>query len=517
MLSQTFLLGLLFLLLFCFALLRVFHKLWLEPIRVQKMMAAQGIKGPPYRFLHGATQEILRMRKEAMETPMDSLSHDIFPRIHPHVHTWVNTYGPNYLSWSGPQPVLVITEPEMIKDILNNKDKNYLKIKPRNFAKKMVGDGIVAAEGEKWAKLRKLANHSFHGESLKRYVPAILDGVHVMLEKWKHHEGKEIEVYDEFIVLASEVISRTAFGSSYVQGRNIFAMLKRLGVLLSINEHRVRFPGISKFWKTADEIESEKLEKGMRDAILQMIQKREEEIVSGKLDGFGDDFLGLLMHAYRDQDRGKRITIDNVIDECKTFYLAGQETTSTLLTWVLFLLAVHTDWQEEARKEVLNVFGQEDPYYDGIAKLKTMTMIINETLRLYPPAAQLSRQVNNEVRLGKLIIPANTQCFIACLKIHHDPQIWGEDAHLFKPDRFSEGVAKAIKSNPATFLPFGMGPRNCVGTNFSNTEAKIALSMILQRYSFTLSPGYVHSPALLITVIPQHGVHVILHPFTTTM
>ncbi|KAK4786024.1 hypothetical protein SAY86_002713 [Trapa natans] len=92
MLSQTFLLGLLFLLLFCFALLRVFHKLWLGPIRVQKMMAAQGIKGPPYRFLPGTTEEILRMRKEDMETPMDSLSHDISLRIQPHVHTWVNTY-----------------------------------------------------------------------------------------------------------------------------------------------------------------------------------------------------------------------------------------------------------------------------------------------------------------------------------------------------------------------------------------------------------------------------------------
>lgn len=82
------------------------------------------------------------------------------------------------------------------------------------------------------------------------------------------------------------------------------------------------------------------------------------------------------MQAYLEQDRSKRITIDDLVDECKTFYVAGQETTNTMLTWTLFLLANHTDWQEEARKEVLDVFGQEDPYYDGITKLKTVRNLL---------------------------------------------------------------------------------------------------------------------------------------------
>nr|AZZ89574.1 cytochrome P450 monooxygenase [Lagerstroemia speciosa] len=505
------LLGLSLLFLFL-ALVRAVYKLWWVPIRLQRLMAAQGIKGPPYRFLHGNTKEILRMRKEAMERPMDHLSHDILPRIHPHIHTWINTYGPNYLSWFGPQPQLVVTEPEMIKDILNNKDKNYTKIKPRSFLKKLLGDGLVTTEGEKWVKQRKLANYAFHGKSLKSCVPAIVDSVHMMLEKWKRHEGKEIEVFEEVRLLTSQVISRAAFGSSYIEGRNIFEMLKGLSALLHRNALKVRFPGISKVWKTADEIESERLEKGIRDAIIRIIKKREEQIATGELDGFGNDFLGLLVQAFLEEDRSKRITINDLVDECKTFYVAGQETTSTLLTWALFLLAIHTDWQEQARNEVLNVFGQQDPSYDDTTKLKTMTMIINETLRLYPPVISLSREVARQVRLGKLIVPANMQFSIAILKIHHDPQIWGEDVHLFKPERFSEGVAKAINNNPAVFLPFGMGPRNCVGMNFAITEAKIALSMILQRYSFTLSPAYVHLPTQLLTVRPQHGVHVILHP-----
>ena len=140
-----------------------------------------------------------------------------------------------------------------------------------------------------------------------------------------------------------------------------------------------------------------------------------------------------------------------------------------------------------------------------------MSMIINESLRLYPPIIAMSRKAKREVRLGKLTIPAEVLLVIPNTALHHDPQIWGEDVNLFKPERFSEGVAKATKNNMSAFFPFGMGPRNCVGFNFATTEAKITLSLILQRYAFTLSPAYVHSPFQLLTLRPQHGVQVLLH------
>lgn len=99
---------------------------------------------------------------------------------------------------------------------------------------------------------------------------------------------------------------------------------------------------------------------------------------------------------------------------------------------------------------------------------------------------------------------------IPTLELHRSQEIWGEDAHLFKPERFAEGVAKATRNNPMAFLPFGFGPRTCVGLNFASNEAKIALSMILQRFKFTLSPSYVHSPIPIVTVRPQHGLPIIL-------
>lgn len=137
-------------------------------------------------------------------------------------------------------------------------------------------------------------------------------------------------------------------------------------------------------------------------------------------------------------------------------------------------------------------------------------MIFNESLRLYPPVIGLERKVEREVRLGNLILPANLNFYIPNLALHHDPQIWGQDVHLFKPERFSNGISSATNNNPAAYFPFGIGPRHCVGMNFAITEAKIALSMILQRYSFAISPAYVHSPFQLMTVHAQHGIQVIL-------
>ena len=141
-----------------------------------------------------------------------------------------------------------------------------------------------------------------------------------------------------------------------------------------------------------------------------------------------------------------------------------------------------------------------------------MNMIINETLRLYPPVLNITRKVGRRVKLGNVVLPANLTLSISTLALHCDPQTWGEDAHLFKPERFSEGVAKATNNNPGVFLPFGLGPRNCVGMNFAINQTKIALSMILQRYAFSLSPTYIHSPVHILTARPQHGIQVKLHP-----
>lgn len=128
-----------------------------------------------------------------------------------------------------------------------------------------------------------------------------------------------------------------------------------------------------KIWKSQDDIESDKIEQSLRDSVMEIVRKREEKVLTGQAHNFGSDFLGSLLRVHHDADKKNRISVDDVIDECKVFFLAGHETSSSLLSWTFLLLAIHTDWQEKAREEVLELFGQENPTAEGLPRLKTVS------------------------------------------------------------------------------------------------------------------------------------------------
>lgn len=217
---------------------------------------------------------------------------------------------------------------------------------------------------------------------------------------------------------------------------------------------------------------------------MQVIEGRERSVSIEKSGSYGNDLLGLMMSTKKQQVGGNlqdvRMTKEEIVAECKTIYLAGHQSTSTLLTWAIILLGMNQDWQERGRKEVLEVFGKDVyPDADSLNHLKIVGMILNETLRLYPPAVAVLRQAVKPVKLGRLSVPARTQLMLPILGTHNDPALWGNDANEFNPGRFSEGIAKAAK-HPFAFLPFGSGPRTCVGQNFALMEAKVVLAMVLQ-------------------------------------
>jgi len=281
--------------------------------------------------------------------------------------------------------------------------------------------------------------------------------------------------------------------------------------------------------------------KEVESILRDIIGKRIQAMKQGE--STRDDLLGLLLETNmkdtdgdNSQSTGMGMTIQDVIEECKVFYFAGMETTSVLLTWTMVVLSMHPEWQDRAREEVLGLFGKDKPEYEGLSHLKIVstssdysfffllvatmqknmsnkmatymavqvTMVLYEVLRLYPPAISFVRKTYKEMEIGGITYPAGVILELPVLFIHHDPDIWGSDVHEFRPDRFAEGISKASK-DPGAFLPFGWGPRICIGQNFALLEAKMALCMILQRFEFELAPSYTHAPHTVITMHPMHG------------
>ncbi|KAI6687120.1 hypothetical protein NL676_023948 [Syzygium grande] len=480
---------------------RVLNWVWLRPKRLEMLLRQQGLSGKPYTFLFGDLKENSRLLREANSKPI-ALSDDIKPRVLPFLHQSCQTYGKDSFMWIGPTPRVNITNPEQLKEIFS---KIY------DYPKPVIHPLLrsIAHEGKKWARHRKIINPAFHMEKLKLMLPAFYSSSTEMVDRWEKlvsvERSCEVDVWVDLKNLTLDVISRTAFGSSFEEGKRIFLLQNEQAELVIKAIQSVYIPGW-RFVPTKMNRRMKYLEKEVRALLMDIARRREKAIRAGG--AASDDLIGVLLESNVKENVG--MSLHDVIEECKLFYFAGQESTSVLLVWTMVLLSVHSDWQARAREEVLQVFGSGKPDFDGLSHLKIVTMILNEVPRLYPPVVALERKVHKETKLGKLTIPPGVERSVRCLFINRDKELWDEDAQDFKPERFAEGVSRATK-NRVSFFPFGMGPRMCIGQNFALIEAKIALAMILQQFTFELSPSYADAPFTIFALQPQHGAQIILH------
>ncbi|KAH9313966.1 hypothetical protein KI387_022593, partial [Taxus chinensis] len=489
-------------------LLQLAIDIWWKPLRIKKHFEAQGIHGPPYKLVYGNAPDIVRMANEESSKPLPLSGHNIAPRVLPAYHQWEKKYGHDYVYWFGTKPRLYVPHPELAKEILSSKFGHFEKIHHNQAGPQ----GIGGLEGEKWSQRRRILNPAFHMEVLKGMIPSIAESGTNMFREWSKlisSGANEFDVFKELSILTSDIISRTAFGSSYAEGNYIFDLQAQQILLMFERFRSVYIPG-SRFIPTKKNRQRWWVDGEIRRCVRQVIEGRERTVGIEKSGDYGTDLLGLMMNSNKKQGGGKlhnnmTMNIEEIIAECQTFYIAGQETTTILLTWTIILLGMHQDWQGRARAEVLEVCGNNDlPNADNVNGLKMMGMILNESLRLYPPAVAINRQTYKPMKLGRLSIPAGTQLQIPILAMHHDPSLWGSDVNEFNPERFSQGISKAAK-HPMAFIPFASGPRICIGQNFALLEAKVILAMILQRFSFEISPHYIHAPVHSLTLKPQHG------------
>ncbi|ESW08385.1 hypothetical protein PHAVU_009G041200 [Phaseolus vulgaris] len=509
-------------------ILYAYGSLWLESQRVRKRIQMQGIKGPPPSFLRGNLSDMQRIQAQAASLAKASISnsnhseqflaHDCTATLFPYFEHWRKQYGLLYTYSTGLKHHLYVNQPDIVKEI--NKCMTLDLGKPTYLTSKLaplLGNGILRSNGVSWAQQRKLVAAEFFMDKVKVLVDLMVESTQPLLLKWEQtieSQGggrAEVKVDVDLRGLSADVISRVCFGHSYSKGKEVFskirsiqkAMSKDGGFLFGLSSFRDKLNFSSK-----KQNDTARLEKEVETLIWDLVEKRKREFSEGS--SSEKDLMQLLLEAaMNDQSLGKDFSKRFIVDNCKNIYFAGHETTAVAASWCLMLLGLHPEWQTRIRAEVAELCPNGIPDTDSVALMKTLTMVIQEVLRLYPPAAFVSREAYEDLQFGSLTVPKGVCMWSLIPTMHRDPDIWGPDSNEFKPERFSEGVSKACKY-PHTYCPFGLGTRLCLGKNFAMVQLKVVLALIISKFNFTLSPNYKHSPAYIMIVEPGFGVDIVI-------
>ncbi|KAH7654135.1 Cytochrome P450 E-class group I protein [Dioscorea alata] len=488
---------------FSFMALYLYYIIWMRPEGIRRKMKQLGISGPPpSSFFSGNMEDIKKFMLEK-ESSRGTITHDY--SVFPHFDHWIKDYGPVFVFTMGNMPIMHVSNSDLVNDIrhclsIDLGRNTFLK----ETLKPLLGDGIFKANGETWSHQKRIIAPEFYLNKVKSMLDLMVDSASSLLKLWESRMedgGVEMEVYEDLRNFSADVISRACFGSDYLKGEEIFFKLRALEEALSKPNLLAEITGF-RFIPSKSNKEILKLEREVNSLILEMVEERkaseEKNLLQTILESAKEGFTAL-------DKKAKKF----IVDSCKNIYFAGHETTAVAASWCLLMLALHPEWQDLVHAEVTEVCDVLSLDMQSLQKMKILTMVIQETLRLYPPGLLITRESLKDMKIGELQIPKGLGIYIPVPTLHRDPDIWGPEALIFSPERFAHGVTSAC-GIPQAYIPFGIGARTCLGQHFAMLELKIVLSHILSRFSVSVSQNYHHSPVSRLMLKPEFGIKLIV-------
>jgi cytochrome P450 len=401
--------------------------------------------------------------------------------------------------------VTVVSDPEAIRRVLMTNSANYEKDwLQRRVLSAGLSNGLLTAEGRQWKAQRRALAPLFSRKTVTSFTKAMIEAANALVERLRPRNGAQVDFAAEASRVTLDVLERTIFSEGF--GRDPDEIRRAMKVYFETIGRLDPFDmlGVPAFvprpnlWKLKPTL---RLFEG---AVTSLIAARRERLVSDPA-AAPHDILTLLLQA-RDPEIGTPLSEVEIRANILTFIAAGQETTANCLTWSLYLLSQAPEWLRRVRAEADREF---DGDIDGLAgRLVETRAVIDEANRLFPPITAISRQALGADTLAGTPIRAGTMVVIAPYVLHRHRALWDQPDH-FDPARFLPGRSEAI--HRFAYLPFGVGPRTCIGASFALQEASLVLATIVRHFTLRLAPGHEIWPEQKVTLRPKGGLPMTVH------
>jgi cytochrome P450 len=387
--------------------------------------------------------------------------------------------------------------PDHVEHVLKKNQANYVKAPTYRPIREFVGEGLLTTEGDKWLRHRRIAQPSFYKDKLHGWVELMGRTCDQMLSRWEATRTEPLDISLEFSRITLAVVGRVLFHTDLTQEGARVA--PALAAVQSHIERRVLLVFMPRLFGLAEKLPTRENRRNHR-AISQLDSILNDIIAGHRSAGDGEgDLLSSLMSAH---DEGAGLTDSELRDEAMTFLLAGHETTANALTWTWYLLSKNPHVLEEMQAEIDSVVGRNIPTAADVGKLELTKAVIEESMRLYPPAWLIEREAVRDDEIDGYEIEAGSVLMVSPYVTHRHPDLW-PNPEAFDPRRFLD---RASTRHPFAYFPFGGGRRQCIGAGFAMLEAVVIAAMIVARYDFELVPGQKIEPDPRVTLGVKNGI-----------